>query len=190
MPLTGLTQKRATDRMAGTVPDAVRDSVASMPGPHPELEPLAFLLGTWRGEGDGEYPTIDPFRYGEEMVFEHVGDPFLLYRQSSWMLDDERTPLHFERGFLRPGAEPGSVELALAHPLGLTEISQGGIDGPDIVFASDSMGRSHTGSAVTGLARRYRVEGDRLTYELDMAMDETPMTRHLVAELRRVSAPT
>ena len=161
-----------------------------MPGSHPDLEPLAFLLGTWRGEGEGDYPTIDRFRYGEEMVFEHVGDAFLLYRQSSWSLDDERAPLHFERGFFRPGAEPGSVELALAHPLGLTEVSEGRLDGPDLVFASEAIARSHTGSAVSGLSRRYRVEGDRLTYELDMAMDETPMTRHLVAELRRISGAT
>ena len=44
---------------------------------HPELEPLAGLLGAWRGEGAGEYPTIAPFRYGEELRFWHVGKPFL-----------------------------------------------------------------------------------------------------------------
>ena len=42
------------------------------------------------------------------------------------------------------------------------------------------------GSTVTALRRRYRVAGDVLSYEIDMAMDETAMTRHLVAELRRV----
>ena len=36
---------------------------------HPEAEPLAGLLGTWRGEGAGRYPTISPFRYGEEVRF-------------------------------------------------------------------------------------------------------------------------
>jgi hypothetical protein len=160
-------------------------SAPMAPEPHVDLRSLALLLGTWRGEGEGEYPTIDPFRYGEEMVFEDVGDTFLLYRQASWLLDDERTPLHFERGFLRIGAEPGSLELALAHPLGLTEVSEGRIDGSDLFFTSDTIGRTRTGSAVSGLERRYHVDGDRLTYELDMAMDEIPMTRHLAAELRR-----
>ena len=32
----------------------------------------------------GEYPTIEPFDYEEELTFEHVGDAFLLYEQRSW----------------------------------------------------------------------------------------------------------
>jgi hypothetical protein len=70
------------------------------PALHPDVEPLAFLLGTWRGEGEGEWPVGESFRYGEEMTFEHVGDAFLLYLQRSWLLEDG-SPLHFERGFLR-----------------------------------------------------------------------------------------
>ena len=154
------------------------------PALHDDLAPLAFLVGTWRGEGDGEYPTIEPFRYREELAFEHVGDPFLLYRQSSWLVGDD-APLHFERGFLRPGVGPDAVELTLAHPLGLTEIAEGTIAGAELSFASTSVGRTGTGSAVTALRRRYRLDGEVLSYEIDMAMDETAMTRHLVAELRR-----
>lgn len=151
-----------------------------------ELEPLAFLLGVWRGTGTGEYPTIEPFGYGEEMAFEHVGDAFLLYSQRSWLLSDA-SPLHFERGFLRPGTR-GRVELALAHPLGLTEVSEGDLDGPTIELASTSVARTPTGSAVTALVRRYRVSGEVLRYELDMQMDGVAMSRHLTAQLRRVRA--
>src|SRR5581483_9726272 len=39
---------------------------------HPDLEPIAFLLGRWHGEGDGEYPTIEPFRYREEVELDHA----------------------------------------------------------------------------------------------------------------------
>jgi THAP4-like, heme-binding beta-barrel domain len=152
---------------------------------HPEVVPIAFLLGTWRGQGEGRYPTIEPFRYREEIVFENVGDAFLLYGQESWSLDDG-APVHFERGFLLPGGD-GIVELVLAHPIGVTEIAHGRIDGTTIELATaeGDVGRTRTGLDVTGLTRRYRVDGDVLAYRLDMATERTPMTLHLEAELRR-----
>ena len=150
---------------------------------HDDLAPVAFLMGTWRGGGDGEYPTIDSFRYGEEMVFEHVGDPFLLYSQRSWLEPGEE-PVHFERGFLRL-AGSGQVELVLAHPLGLTEVAEGTVHGSTVDTASTSMGRTGTGDPVTSLVRRWRLDGDRLRFHLDMATETTPLTRHLTGELRR-----
>jgi hypothetical protein len=38
---------------------------------------------------------------------------------------------------------------------------------------------------LVGLVRRYRVDGDSMRYELDMATEATPMTRHLTGELER-----
>jgi nitrobindin-like protein len=154
-----------------------------VPAVHADLSPLMFLIGTWRGGGNGEYPTIGPFRYGEEMLFEHVGDPFLLYSQRSW-LEPGGAPLHFERGFLRPGG-PGRVELVLAHPLGLTEVAEGTLEGTALQTASTAMGRTGTGDPVTSLVRRWLVDGDVLAYELDMATATTPLARHLTGELRR-----
>jgi hypothetical protein len=151
---------------------------------HPDVAQLAFLLGTWRGEGEGGFPTMEPFRYREELTFDHVGDPFLLYAQRSWSPDDE-APLHLERGFLRPGG-PGRLELTLAHPLGLTEIAEGTHDGAALAFESTHVGRTATGSAVRAVRRSYRVDGDAMSYELDLEMDGVPMTRHLRAALRRV----
>ncbi|HSD48590.1 MAG TPA: FABP family protein [Actinomycetota bacterium] len=158
------------------------------PDVHPDVQALAFLLGTWRGVGRGDYPTIDPFAYREEMVFEHVGDPFLLYRQESWDASSG-DPLHFERGFLRPGGGEGSVELCLAHPLGLTEIALGTVDGGSLTLeaAPTQVGRTPTGLDVARVLRRYRVTGEALTYELDMATDRTPLTWHLAATLERSS---
>jgi hypothetical protein len=73
--------------------------------------------------------------------------------------------VHFERGFLRPGAGPDDVELVLAHPIGVTEITHGRLDGGDLrLSAGDAtIGRSATGSDVRGLERRYHVDGDALT---------------------------
>jgi hypothetical protein len=153
---------------------------------HPDVRSLAFLLGTWRGEGKGDYPTIDAFSFGEEITVDHVGDAFLRVDQRSWLLDDG-SPLHFERGFLRPGAGD-EWELTLAHPLGLTEIAHGRRDGRSFEFRTGpgGVGRTRTGMAVTGLIRRFEVDGDRWRSTMDMATDDTPMTRHLAAELQRV----
>ena len=153
---------------------------------HADLEALAFLVGTWLGTGRGEYPTIEPFDYEEELTFGHVGDTFLLYEQRSWS-PEEGAPIHFERGFMRPG-EDGRVEFTLAHPLGLTEVSEGVLDGTSFELTSKDVGRTTTGMDVIGLVRRYRVDGDDMTYVTDMATERTPMAVHLEGSLRRVKA--
>jgi hypothetical protein len=150
---------------------------------HPELEPLAGLLGTWRGEGAGEYPTITPFRYGEEVRFWHVGKPFLAYVQRTWALDDGR-PLHAETGYWR--AKPGdAVELVLAPPTGLVEVQEGHLDGGRIELHSTTMARTATAKEVQALHRHFVLDGDRLSYTVDMAAVGQPLQHHLAAELRR-----
>jgi hypothetical protein len=95
--------------------------------------------------------------------------------------------VHFERGFLRPGGEPGTIELCLAHPIGVTEIAHGHLDGTSFELTAEPGGieRTETGLDVRGLQRRYRVDDDTLTYALDMATVATPMTLHLESTLRR-----
>jgi THAP4-like, heme-binding beta-barrel domain len=156
---------------------------AAPPPLHPDLQPLAGLLGTWRGEGAGEYPTISPFRYGEEVRFWHVGKPFLAYAQRTWSLEDGR-PLHAETGYwrARPG---GAVEVVLAHPTGIVEVQEGRVDGGRIELHSTTMARTATAKSVTALARRLELAGDRLRYTLAMAAVGQPLQHHLAAELRR-----
>ena len=164
-----------------TIDDVV---IGPLPG---EVAFLSGFLGAWHGSGRGGYPTMDEFEYGESLVLDHVGDAFLLYAQRSWLTSDG-TPLHFERGFLRPGSTEGSVELTLAHPLGLTEISEGSFVDGDLSLVSRHVGRTSTGMGLVWLERRYRLRGDRLSYELDMQTDETGMTRHLAGNLHRVAS--
>ena len=51
--------------------------------------PLAWMVGTWRGTGRGEYPTIQPFTFEQEVVFNHDGRNFLNYYSRTWILDDD-----------------------------------------------------------------------------------------------------
>lgn len=151
---------------------------------HPAVGALAFLLGTWRGEGRGTYPTIDPFGYGEELHFAHVGKPFISYVQRTWALDDGR-PLHAETGYLRAG-DGGHVELVLAHPTGVVELSEGRLTGTVLELHSTLVGCTTTAKPVTAVGRRLEVEGDRLDYRLSMAAVGHEEDEHLEAALHRV----
>ncbi|MGZ8606662.1 MAG: heme-binding beta-barrel domain-containing protein, partial [Actinomycetota bacterium] len=62
-------------RMRPAAPGAKRHrgSVRAMgPALHPDLVEVSFVVGTWRGTGEGQWPRGEPFQYGEELTFEHV----------------------------------------------------------------------------------------------------------------------
>ncbi|WP_406231457.1 peroxynitrite isomerase [Nocardia sp. NBC_01009] len=155
--------------------------------PHPDIAPLAPLLGTWRGPGHGEYPTIEPFDYVEEIKFGHLGRPFLTYRQRTRSADGSR-PMHAETGYLRC-PQPDRVELILAHPTGITEICEGALSVTDgevhIELDSTSIGRSSTAKLVTALGRSIRLSGDTIDYTLRMAAVGQDFQHHLAATLHR-----
>jgi hypothetical protein len=152
--------------------------------PHGDLAPLAFLIGTWRGEGVGGYPTMESFRYGEEVTFRHNGKPFLAYTQRTWSLDDDR-PLHSETGYWRPQPD-GRVEVVLAHPTGVVEIYYGTVDGERIEIATDVVARTTSAKEVTALKRLYGLVSGKLMYAVDMAAVGQSMQSHLSATLDRV----
>ncbi|HKV17564.1 MAG TPA: FABP family protein [Mycobacterium sp.] len=161
-----------------------------MPDLHPDVAPVAALIGVWAGQGRGVYPTIAPFGYLEEVTFTHVGKPFLSYIQKTKAIDDGR-PLHAETGYLRVPAA-GRVELVLAHPTGVTEIEEGtvSVHGTTIemVLAATSIGLSGSAKEVTALGRSIQVDGDELTYTVSMGAVGQPLQKHLTATLHRKQA--
>ena len=149
----------------------------------PVLEPLAFLLGTWHGEGQGRYPTIDDFTYREESRFSFPGKPVVAYQQRTWVLPDG-LPSHAEVGYLRP--VPGGAELVVAHPSGVVEVSGGTVTGTRLELVSEAVHVTPTAKSVTEVRRSYERRGDVLWYRLDMAAVGEPLHFHLEAELHAV----
>jgi hypothetical protein len=155
----------------------------------PKLQPLAFLLGTWRGTVDVTYPTMEPASFTEEMAFEDGGAgeefPFIAYRERAWTESTGLTE-HSERGFWR--VDGSVVDATLSHPIAVSEISEGILEGTMITLESKTMGVATTGLPVTSLTRRYEVEGDHMSYIVDMQTPETPLTLHLTGSLTRAPA--
>ncbi len=81
----------------------------------------------------------------------------------------------------------GSAELILAQPTGVTEIHVGTISGTSIEFTTLTVGNSPTAKEVRSVRRALRVEGDVLSYELDMAAVGQDLQFHLEATLHRVT---
>ena len=159
---------------------------------HPDLAPMAFLLGRWEGAGIGGYPTIESFRFGQEIEFSHNGKPFLSYVSRTWRLDEEGRiglPLGTESGYWRPRPDH-EVEVMLAHPTGIVEIYLGEITGTRIEMATDVVARTATAKEVTAGHRLYGLAGTDLAYAYDLAAVGQPLQPHLSAQLKLVSRET
>jgi hypothetical protein len=154
---------------------------------HPDCGPIAWLLGTWRGNGHGDYPTIDAFQFRQELIFAHDGRPFFHYMARSWIIDEHGNELRaaaIETGFLRAKPE-GRVEVTLAHHTGFVEIWYGHAGGGKLEIITDAVARTETAKEYVAGKRLYgNVEGD-LLYAYDMAAMGQELQPHLWARLQR-----
>ncbi|MGN6425904.1 MAG: FABP family protein [Leifsonia sp.] len=69
-----------------------------------ELVPLSWLIGVWEGTGVLDYAIGEEHterEFGQRISFSHDGQPYLNYTATSWLLDEERTPLAAETGYWR-----------------------------------------------------------------------------------------
>ena len=159
------------------------------------------------GTGKGDYPTIEPFDFFQEVTFSHIGKPYLIYTSRTWRLattaDGELQrnadgdlvrlePLAVEgrllapaaRGQARGGAQPpdrGSARSTTASSTGLTTIE----------MVTDAVARTETakpyvaGKRLYGLVPSKTKEGEKdLAYAFDMAAMGQPLTPHLWAVLQ------
>lgn len=150
---------------------------------HADIAHLAWLVGSWAGGGAGRYPTIESFDYVEQVEFGHVGKPFLSYVQRTKHAATG-LPLHAEAGYIRP-VGTDRAELVVSQPSGISEIHEGMIEGQTISFRSVSVVTTATAKDVAGVHRTLTVDGDALSYTVDMAAVGLELQHHLAATLQR-----
>lgn len=56
-------------------------------GLSPEVYPLAWLVGRWRGEGVIDYPGIGKKTFVQDLVFDHDGGPYLRFESTLRVLE-------------------------------------------------------------------------------------------------------
>ena len=154
---------------------------------HPDLLPLSWLLGTWRGRGHGEYPGIAPFEFAQEVVFGHDTRPFLTYYSRAWIVDADGEilrPAGSETGFWRPKPN-NTLEVVLAHATGISEGWVGRYDGAKIQLAMDHAYSAPSAKTVTEGHRLYGLVEGELFFAYDMGTPQHELQPHLWATLPR-----
>lgn len=158
-------------------------------GLHPDLYPVAWMVGKWGGKGMGEWPGVEKFEYVQEVTFRHDGRPFLEYSSKSWIIDAEGNhirPGASESGYWR--IKPNKViELVLAHSTGISEGWLGKIsdDRPAIQLALDHAYIAPTAKQVNDGARLYGLVEGQLFTSYDMAAPGKELQAHLWSSLER-----
>ncbi len=156
---------------------------------HPDLMPLAWLVGTWRGKGRGEYPNVPGFQFAQEVSFNHDGRAFLNYFSRSWIIDENDEivrPAASEVGFWRI-KEKNVLEVLLAHNTGIAEGWVGLVQGAKIQLAMDQGYSSPTAKIVTAGSRLYGLVECELFTSYDMAAQGQTLQAHLLSSLERAS---
>ncbi len=155
---------------------------------NPKLMPLAWLIGTWVGNGHGSWPGRGDFEYGIQVDFADNGSDYLHYICQTYLVDENSRPLEplwMETGFWRP-SEDKKIEVVLADPQGRAEVWVGDIDGAKIALTTDLVARTETADpAVTGGQRLYgQVEAD-LWWAYDRASEDVKLQPYMWAKLKR-----
>jgi hypothetical protein len=156
---------------------------------NPALLGINWMIGTWQGNGHGNWPDVGDFQFGQQIEFATNGDKYLHYMSQMWTLDDEGQPdksLTMESGFWRLH-DDATIELLLAHPEGFVEVWTGNVQGAKIELTTDVVARTVTADLeYTGGSRLYgNVNGD-LMWTWDRATSDIELQPYMWAQLKKV----
>jgi hypothetical protein len=177
----------------------------------PEVYPLAWLVGTWRGEGVVDYPGIDEAAFTQEIVVSSDGGPYLSYTSTIRLVvapadtaaleDEPEAPVwQTESGYWRvPPERPTDwgltedqhpVELLVADPSGHVALYIGAVGKGRIDLVSDAMVRAASGAEVSAGKRLYGLVNGELMWAHDIAAFGHPMQSYASGRLARAGATT
>lgn len=155
---------------------------------HPDLLPLAFVLGRWSGRGNGEYPGAEPFEFGADLTLSADSRPFVSYSCHSWELGpggEVVRPLALEYGFWRSDTD-GRLEVVLAQSNGQAEVWYGQVTGAKVEIATDAIVTTTTATQPYRAGHRlYGLVEGKLMWAFDKATEQHPMTSYTWATMER-----
>ncbi|MEE6508861.1 hypothetical protein FKM82_023291 [Ascaphus truei] len=179
-------EMRATEQSRDSFPTAQH-----LPPLHPAVAPLAWMLGSWVSDpaGEGEFPTIPPFRYMEEAVITHVGQAMLNFMFCATNPETGKA-LHRECGFIR--AKPGTNHVAFicSQNTGVVEVEEGEVQGEQLSLTSHSVSRISFANEphVQQISRNFRLTPEgRLEQTVSMATKTQPLAPHLRVTYKKMS---
>lgn len=166
---------------------------------HPDLVPLAFLLGNW--EGAGVYAPVDEndaatekCNFGQEATFTHDGRDFIEYTSHTWMLDAEGRkvrPLESESGYWRIDKDR-KVEVVMVRDQGVVEIWYGELadQKPQIDLATDAVARTAASGPYSGGKRLYGYVNSDLMWVGEKSTPQVELRPYMSAHLKKVVDPS
>jgi len=175
----------------------------------PEVYPLAWLVGRWRGEGVIEYPGIAETPFVHDLVFDHDGGPYLrvestLRVRSAAVADGEGDPdvtdepdtvWSTETGYWRVSSDRPegleddrhALEVLLTDASGRLSLFLGVAGNGRIDLATDFVARTSTASEVTAAKRLYGLVEGQLMWVEELAAFGHPLGSYASARLDRVA---
>ena len=155
---------------------------------HPDLTPIAWMIGHWEGNGKATYPGTEDYDFGQQIDFAHNGGNYLHYLSQMFEVDDQGLairPLDMETGFWRPQND-GGLEVVMCHPAGYAELWYGWIVGPKIELATDTVVRTASAEEYAAGQRLYGNVAGELLWTFDKAAHGHSLQTHMWGRLRRV----
>ncbi|MCL2454460.1 MAG: FABP family protein [Micrococcales bacterium] len=161
----------------------------------PEVYPLAWLVGSWQGEGVLGYPGVEESAFTAHVRVTSDGGPYLSWTSRLHLAGDDDAPAWAaETGWWRvppssddtlpEGQHP--VELLVADASGHVGVYVGQVGAGRIETVSDLVARTETGAQVTAGRRLLGLVSGELMWAFDLAAFGHPLQSYASARMRRV----